>query len=58
VNSAFSVIASISRDKKNKTKNASTEKDDTSWLVAGRLELSNLNEFVADFLEVVQFCDN
>ena len=58
MNSAFSVIASISRDEKNKTKNASTEKDDASWLVAGRLKLSNQNEIIVDFMKVVKFHDS
>ena len=35
VNSVFSLISSIAKDNRRETKNASTEKDDASWLVAG-----------------------
>ena len=43
------------RNQSNKAKDSSTVIEDESCLVAGSIELSNLNAFVSDFLEVAKF---
>ncbi|HEY5689544.1 MAG TPA: hypothetical protein VIS27_14660 [Yeosuana sp.] len=55
INSVFTLISSISSDKGSKNKNASSELDDASGLVAERLGLSNLNEFITVFIKVIEF---
>ena len=51
----FSFISSISSDKGSKNKNASSALEDAYGLVAGRFELSNYNNFVSDFIKVIEF---
>lgn len=57
MNEVFSLISSISSDKGSKNKNASSDLEDASGLVAENLELSNLNynEFIGDFLATIEF---
>jgi len=49
------VFSLISRDKGEKEKNSSTLNEDESCLVAESIELSNHNEFIIDFLKVIEF---